>query len=302
METIPKTFSAVFPCQQRYRNRRSLCAYMKQVFFQVLSLHLLCFTPKLINLSYKWCKSTFKRRRICIASVGLSYDKTKGHLIREKYTGLIWKHCKTLILIKLSFVYRWVYFKRLKEQFPQKCKSSHYCFTHTLMERGFCSPQNISGAWSILWNTWNRWRRPKNNMQGLTCSSPASLEAPRSQKWFRKDVSLRMKWTPTLGTFGSQSFCRLLCVLWLSYALKQVLIHLSFFRRMMQKSWKSLIFAWALPQIESSFSILTQRRLKLYSSEIKSVISRKLLKEVHFSGTRLKYSKTFYFCRYFIWD
>lgn len=84
METIPKTFSAVFPCQQRYRNRRSLCAYMKQVFFQVLSLHLLCFTPKLINLSYKWCKSTFKRRRICIASVGLSYDKTKGHLIKRK--------------------------------------------------------------------------------------------------------------------------------------------------------------------------------------------------------------------------
>lgn len=105
-----------------------------------------------------------------------------------------------------------------------------------------------------------------------------------------------------LGTFGSQGFCRLLCVLWFSYALKQVLIHLSFFRRMMQKSWKSFIFAWALPQIESSFSILTQRRLKLYSSEIKSVISRKLLKEVHFSRTRLKYSKTFYFCRYFIWD
>ena len=36
-------------------------------------------------------------------------------------------------------------------------------------------------------------------------------------------------------------------------------------------------------------------KLFLYSSEIESVISRKLLKEVNFSGTRLKYSKTFYF-------
>ena len=197
------------------------------------------FTPKLINLSCKWCKSTFKRRRICIARVGLSYNKTKGHLIREKYTGLIWKHCKTLILIK-SFVCRWVHFKRLKEQFPQKCKSSHYCFTHMLMERGFCSPQNISGAWSILWITWNSWRQPKKNMQGLTCSSPASLEAPRSQKLIRKNVSLRTKWTLMLRTFGSQGFCRLLCALWSSYALKQVLICLSFLGE-----WCNTVLLWS---------------------------------------------------------
>lgn len=226
------------------------------------------FTPKLINLSYKWCKSTFKRRRICIASVGLSYDKTKGHLIREKYTGLIWKHCKTLILIKLSFVYRWVYFKRLKEQFPQNVNPAITASPTRWWKEVFV----VRKTFLVLEASFET-REIAGDDQKITCKDsravlPASLEAPRSQKWFRKDVSLRTRWTLMLGTFGSQSFCRLLCVLWLSYALKQVLIHLSFFRRMMQKSWKSLIFAWALAQIESSFSILTQRRFKLYSSEI----------------------------------
>lgn len=136
------------------------------------------FTPKLINRSYKWCKSSrFNRRRICIASVGFSYNQTKGHLIREKYTGSI-LHI-THILIKLSFVCSKVHFKRLKKQLPQKCKSSRYCFTLMLMERGFRSPRN---TWNVLLNTWSSWRQLKNNMQGLTCSSSSVSGSPKIPK------------------------------------------------------------------------------------------------------------------------